>query len=135
MIKPVFGAEFGPSVVPALILIPGSAALGLTNALYAALAGRGRPEFAFRAALITTPIAIAIYFLLVPSLETEGAALGSTVAYLLSAGFAWTYLRRLGGPSVARGRARPRRDRGLHRARRAGQDPDAAGFAAMRFLT
>ena len=100
VIKPVFGAEFGPSVTPALILIPGSAALGLTNALYAALAGRGRPEFAFRAALITTPIAIAIYFLLVPSLETEGAALGSTVAYLLSAGFAWTYLRRLGGPSV-----------------------------------
>jgi len=100
VIKPVFGAEFGPSVAPAMILIPGSAALGLTNALYAALAGRGRPEFAFRAALITTPIAIAIYFLLVPSLETEGAALGSTVAYLLSAGFAWIYLRRLGGPRV-----------------------------------
>jgi O-antigen/teichoic acid export membrane protein/glycosyltransferase involved in cell wall biosynthesis len=100
VIKPVFGAEFGPSVLPALILIPGSAALGLTNALYAALAGRGRPEFAFRAALITTPIAIAIYFLLVPSFETEGAALGSTVAYLLSAGFAWTYLRRLGGPKL-----------------------------------
>ncbi len=100
VIKPVFGAEFGPSITPALILIPGSAALGLTNALYAALAGRGHPEFAFRAALITTPIAIAIYFVLVPVLETEGAALGSTVAYLLSAGFAWTYLHRLGGPRV-----------------------------------
>lgn len=98
VIKPVFGAEFGPSVTPALILIPGSAALGLTNALYAALAGRGRPEFAFRVALVVTPFAIGIYFLLVPALETEGAALGSTVAYLLSAMLAWGYLRSLGGP-------------------------------------
>ncbi len=100
VIKPVFGAEFGPSVAPALILIPGSAALGLTNALYAALAGRGRPEFAFRVALAVTPIAIGIYFLLVPAFETEGAALGSSIAYLLSAAVAWAYLRRLGGPRV-----------------------------------
>ena len=100
VIKPVFGAEFGPSVTPALILIPGSAALGLTNALYAALAGRGHPEFAFRVALAVTPIAIGIYFLLVPALETEGAALGSSAAYILSAVLAWAYLRRLGGPRV-----------------------------------
>ncbi len=51
-------------------------------------------------ALAVTPIAIGIYFLLVPALETEGAALGSSVAYLLSAVLAWAYLRRLGGPRV-----------------------------------
>lgn len=96
--EPVFGSEFGPAVVPGLILIPGAAALGLAATLYSALAGRGRPEIAMRIALLTTPLAIGAYFLLIPELEAEGAALGSDIAYIASAVLAALALRRISGP-------------------------------------
>jgi O-antigen/teichoic acid export membrane protein len=95
---PIFGSEFEPAIVPGLILIPGAAALGLATTLYSALAGRGRPDYAMRIALLTTPLAIGLYFLLVPALEAEGAALGSDVAYLTSAVLAALALRRVSGP-------------------------------------
>ena len=96
--EPVFGAEFGPAVVPGLILIPGAAALGMATTLYSALAGRERPEYALWIAVITTPVAIALYFVLIPWLEAEGAALGSDVAYISSAVMAAIALRRVSGP-------------------------------------
>ena len=97
--EPVFGEEFGPAVVPGLILIPGAAALGLATTLYSALAGRERPEYAMWIAFITTPIAIALYFVLIPWLAAEGAALGSDVAYIASAAMAGIALRRVSGAS------------------------------------
>ena len=96
--EPVFGPEFGPAVVPGLILIPGAAALGMATTLYSALAGRERPEYAMWIAVMTTPVAIALYFVLIPWLEAEGAALGSDVAYISSAVMAAIALRRVSGP-------------------------------------
>lgn len=96
--EPVFGSEFGPAVVPGLILIPGAAALGMATTLYSALAGRERPEYAMWIAVMTTPVAIGLYFVLIPWLEAEGAALGSDVAYISSAVMAGIALRRVSGP-------------------------------------
>ena len=96
--QPVFGPEFGPAVVPGLILIPGAPALGMATTLYSALAGRERPEYAMWIAVMTTPVAIALYFVLIPRLEAEGAALGSDVAYISSAVMAAIALQRVSGP-------------------------------------
>ena len=104
-LEPVFGAEFGPALEPALILIPGAAALGIATTIYVALAGRGHPEYSVRISLVVTPLAIGLYFVLVPALEAEGAAIGSTVAYAASASAAAVCLRRLSGPPRP-GRAR-----------------------------
>jgi O-antigen/teichoic acid export membrane protein len=98
LVEPVFGSEFGPALAPALILIPGAAALGLATTLYSALAGRGRPGYAMWIAVAITPPAIGLYFLLVPALEAEGAALGSDIAYIASAIVAALCLRSLSGP-------------------------------------
>ena len=84
--------------MPGLILIPGAAALGMATTLYSALAGRERPEYALWIAVMTTPVAIALYFVLIPWLEAEGAALGSDVAYISSAVMAGIALRRVSGP-------------------------------------
>ena len=98
LIGPVFGSEFEPAVEPAMILLPGAAALGLATTLYSALAGRGRPDYPLKIALVVTPLAIALYFILIPAFEAEGAALGSLIAYLVSAVLAALALRHDTGP-------------------------------------
>jgi O-antigen/teichoic acid export membrane protein/glycosyltransferase involved in cell wall biosynthesis len=103
LIVPVFGAEFEPAIEPALILLPGAAALGLATTLYSALAGRGRPDYPLKIALLVTPLAIGLYFLLIPPLESDGAALGSLIAYLISAALAGLALRRVSGPGPGPG--------------------------------
>jgi O-antigen/teichoic acid export membrane protein len=108
LLEPVFGAEFAPALVPALILIPGAAALGLATTLYVALAGRGHPEYAMRVALVITPLAVGAYFLLVPALEAEGAALGSDLAYISSAAAGALCLRRVSAAEPGRPGARRR---------------------------
>jgi O-antigen/teichoic acid export membrane protein/glycosyltransferase involved in cell wall biosynthesis len=150
--EPVFGEEFGPAVVPGLILIPGAAALGLATTFYSALAGRERPEYAMWIALITTPAAIGLYFVLIPWLAAEGAALGSDVAYISSAVMAAVALRRVSGPSegiraVLPGRAelkdykvlarqvRHRFRRGLFKGTPPVEAPAAAGRAALQRTT
>jgi Na+-driven multidrug efflux pump len=77
--------------------LPGAAALGLATTLYSALAGRGRPDYPLKIALLVTPLAIGLYFVLIPDLEADGAALGSLIAYLLSAALAAVALRRVSG--------------------------------------
>jgi O-antigen/teichoic acid export membrane protein len=98
LIVPVFGSEFEPAIEPAMILLPGAAALGLATTLYSALAGRGRPDYPLKIALLVTPLAIALYYVLIPAFESDGAALGSLIAYLISATLAALALRRVSGP-------------------------------------
>jgi O-antigen/teichoic acid export membrane protein/glycosyltransferase involved in cell wall biosynthesis len=150
--EPVFGQEFGPAVIPGLILIPGAAALGLATTFYSALAGRERPEYAMWIAFMTTPVAIALYFVLIPWLEAEGAALGSDVAYISSAVMAGIALRRVSGPgegirATLPGRAelrdykvlarqvRHRFERGLFKGPPPVEVPAAAGRAAVQRTT
>jgi O-antigen/teichoic acid export membrane protein len=80
----VYGEDFGPALEPGLILLPGVAALGLSNVLSATVSGRGYPQYAMYTWVAVTPIAIALYWLLIPGLGSEGAALGSTLVYTLN---------------------------------------------------
>lgn len=75
------GPRFYESIKLGLILLPGSALLGVNGALSAVMAGRGKPEYSLIVTLITTPVAIALYVILIPSLGATGAALGSSIAY------------------------------------------------------
>jgi hypothetical protein len=43
-------------------------------------------------------LAIALYYVLIPEFESDGAALGSLIAYLISATLAALALRRVSGP-------------------------------------
>jgi O-antigen/teichoic acid export membrane protein len=100
VIVPVFGEAFQPSVALTLILIPGASAAALTRVLAASVIGRGNPTFAFRAALITTPLTVILYVALIPWLHASGAALASTLSYSTSLIlFAW-YFKKLSGTRV-----------------------------------
>jgi O-antigen/teichoic acid export membrane protein len=97
LVVPVFGEAFSGSVVPGLLLLPGVAAVGVAKVLMAALAGRGRPVYSLYAALVATPVTIALYAALIPWLDANGAALASTLSYLLTSGLLAFFFRRLSG--------------------------------------
>jgi Na+-driven multidrug efflux pump len=50
--------------------------------LAATVVGRGHPRYSLYIALITTPLTIAMYVVLIPWLHATGAALASTLSYV-----------------------------------------------------
>lgn len=92
MLKPLWGERFAPALAPGLILLPGAIALGYATIIYAALAGRGRPDYALRASLIVTPPTLVLYLVLIPAYGATGAALGSALGYATSAALAFLFL-------------------------------------------
>jgi O-antigen/teichoic acid export membrane protein len=93
----VYGDEFRPSVELGLILVPGVSALGLANVFAASLLGRGLPRYGLYTALVSTPVTLALYVTLVPWLEADGAAIASTLSYVLSAVLMYVFFVRVTG--------------------------------------
>jgi O-antigen/teichoic acid export membrane protein len=84
LVVPVFGANYRPTTNLGLILLPGAAAMGLSSVLAATLIGRGKPVYSLYGALISTPITLTMYAVLIPWLHANGAALASTLSYLIT---------------------------------------------------
>ena len=100
LMVPVFGEAFRPAISLTLILIPGIALVALAGVLAASVTGRGKPAYGFYAAIVTTPLTVALYVSLIPSLHATGAALASTISYSMSfVLYAWFY-RRTSGKKV-----------------------------------
>ena len=91
LVVPIYGPRFEPAIDLGLILLPGSALLGLASPLSAIVVGRGHPRMMLTVTLIVTPVTIVLYLVLIPTLHADGAALASTISYsatfLLVAGF------------------------------------------------
>jgi O-antigen/teichoic acid export membrane protein len=100
LVVPVFGHAFRASITPGLILVPGAASVGISTILASTLSGRGRPIYPFYVALITTPLTIGLYAALIPWLHASGAALGSTVSYLVTFSGLSFFYRRVTGARV-----------------------------------
>ena len=100
LVAPVFGARYRPAAGLGLILLPGMAAIGVGTVLAATVVGRGRPVYSLYVALVTTPLTVVLYATLIPWLHANGAALGSTISYVI--GFALTarFYRRVTGSRV-----------------------------------
>lgn len=101
LVELVYGAEFRPAIELGLILLPGVSLLGIASVLSATTVGRGFPVYSLYTALISTPPTILLYVLLVPSYEATGAALASSVSYVLSFLLSAWYFRRVTGLAVA----------------------------------
>jgi O-antigen/teichoic acid export membrane protein len=94
LIVPVFGPAFRPAINLGLILLPGTALIGLAGILAATVVGRGKPIYSLYGALITTPLTVVLYATLIPWLHATGAAFASTLSYTM--GFlitCWFYRR------------------------------------------
>jgi len=80
----VFGEKFVPSILPLWILLPGIVCLSLSKILTGDLNGRGLPQYGSYSAGISLIFTLLLDFLLIPKLGIAGAALASTVSYLIS---------------------------------------------------
>lgn len=102
LVVPVYGEAFRPAVVPGLILLAGTAAIGIANVLASSVAGRGRPELNLYTVLVAVPVTIVLYATLIPAYEAEGAALASTLSYSVSLVVTAIFYRRVTGRRVLR---------------------------------
>ncbi len=90
----LYGPRFQGSVALGFILAPGVAALGLGKVISAVFSGRGFPRYSLYTTLITAPITLALYVALIPTLHATGAALASTLSYVLTTILSGVFLRR-----------------------------------------
>lgn len=97
----LFGASFDDAIVLGLILLPGCALFGIASVLSATINGRGFPGLSLRAAVISTPVALALYAVLIPTLDATGAALASTISYAFNFAVTAVYYHRATGDRVA----------------------------------
>jgi O-antigen/teichoic acid export membrane protein len=92
-----YGDEFRPSVELGLILVPGVSALGLAGVFAASILGRGLPRYGLYTALISTPVTLVLYVTLIPWLDAEGAAIASTLSYVLTTVLMYGFFVRVTG--------------------------------------
>lgn len=91
----VYGARFHETIVLGCILLPGVLVLGEAKILAAAIAGRGKPRYMFYSSLISMPITLALYFALIPRAHAHGAAIASSISYLLTSALTYVFFRRV----------------------------------------
>lgn len=101
LVVPIYGEEFRPAIGLGLILLPGTALLGIAAVLQATIIGRGKPTLPLYTAVVVTPLTIVLYAALIPWLEATGAALASSISYTANFVLAALFYRRATGRRVA----------------------------------
>lgn len=79
-----FGDDFSGAYTPLLLLLPGTVALALANVLTSDLAGRGAPAILLYGSLIGLALTVVLDLLLIPAYGASGAALASTISYVVA---------------------------------------------------
>lgn len=93
----VFGPDFSGAVGPGLVLVPGVAAVGLSNVLWGTTIGKGKAAYALYGTLVITPATLGLYLWLVPALSAYGAALASSVSYAATLAMSFFFFARTTG--------------------------------------
>lgn len=84
LITPVFGAEFSDSVQLLWILIPGALAMALYQIMMSDVMTRGNPGLKSVTASIGCIVTLVLCILLIPRFGAHGAAVGTSVAYIVT---------------------------------------------------
>lgn len=84
LVVSVFGDQFSGAALQLRILVPGAVGIAVVKILGNALTARGRPGLETAAVAIGFVAGAALYLVLVPPFGGNGAAIASTVAYLLA---------------------------------------------------
>ena len=101
-IQVVFGPAFSPAHIPLLILLPGIWFISFGSPLSDYILGRGKPIFCTIGAGSSMVINIILNLLLLPRMGMSGAALASTVTYILGAVFGIVVFRVMSGQPLAK---------------------------------
>jgi O-antigen/teichoic acid export membrane protein len=79
----VWGAGFGRIPELGLIVVPGVALLGVARVMVAAFTGRGAANYALLVGLVSFPLTLVAYLLVIPDHGDTGAAIVSCGSYVL----------------------------------------------------
>lgn len=95
LIPLLYGDRFSPSVLPLVLLLPGTVLYSVAKTYANYLSGQlGRPDLSSGLAAATATVSIPTYFLLIPRFGAPGAAAASTIAYAIGFGIALFLFRR-----------------------------------------
>jgi O-antigen/teichoic acid export membrane protein len=90
-----YGPKFHQTIWLGFVLLPGTLLLGVAKILTSGTAGRGYPRYSLYTGAISVPATLALYFGLIPTLDAWGAAIGSSLSYVLTAAIALGFFRRV----------------------------------------
>jgi O-antigen/teichoic acid export membrane protein len=91
----VFGSAYRGSIAPLRIMLPGVVAFSLQSVLSQYLAGRGRPRIVLVAWLTGAVVGVTADLIVIPADGIAGAAVVSSVSYLIVTGLHFRALRRM----------------------------------------
>jgi O-antigen/teichoic acid export membrane protein len=97
----VFGSDYAGSVLPYLLLLPGTVAISGTKIFAAYVFSRGRPMINAWIAIATLVATVPTDIVLIHVFGVAGAAAGTSLGYGLSLGLTAIAYRRLSGGSIA----------------------------------
>jgi O-antigen/teichoic acid export membrane protein len=78
----LWGPEFERTVALGWILLPGVAALGAGRVMVASFTGLGHTSYALAVGLVSLPLTVVAYLLVIPGSGNTGAAVVSSISYL-----------------------------------------------------
>lgn len=96
----VFGEAFQGAVVPCLLLLPGAFAMAINYSVWQTANALGRPEISSITQLISLAVTVILLVLLLPSYGIRGAAVATSVAYVVRLVTSLQLVRRLGVRNV-----------------------------------
>lgn len=95
LIQIVYGTEFVEAGNVLRLLLPGVIAITISKVLHPDLAGRGHPLYALRVFVLSLIINVVLNFILIPGYGINGAALASTISYMVAGiGYGFIYARK-----------------------------------------
>ena len=94
LIPLIFGNKFAPSVPVIWWILPGTIALAVSKVMCADLLARGMPEYSAMFAFVTLLVTVGLDLFLIPRMGIQGAALASSVAYLINSVLVASVLKR-----------------------------------------
>jgi O-antigen/teichoic acid export membrane protein len=97
----LFGAKFSSAQTPLILLMPGIIAACATRVLGSYLFSQGRIIYNTYATFIALGLTILLDLALIPSLEVNGAAIASSIAYIASLVATLYWYREVSGGSIA----------------------------------
>jgi O-antigen/teichoic acid export membrane protein len=100
LVVPIYGAAFQDSIALGLIRLPGVALAGIGGTLAATIVGRGHPEYSLYTTLISTPVTMVLYAVLIPAFDATGAALASSLSFTTTFLLLALFYRRATGHGV-----------------------------------
>jgi O-antigen/teichoic acid export membrane protein len=106
----IYGSAFHDTIALGFWLLPGVLVVSVAKVVSPVVTGRGYPIYSVYNVLITVPVTLILYFVLIPWLGATGAAIASSASYTLTTVLAMYFYRRVTGNSIRSALVPTRRD-------------------------